>query len=83
MTIFIFHGLWTPREKINSDFKQEAVSHVHVSHVETVTAATAGTYDCSAGFSRWRDGWSLAKKNWPMDSAGGKTGFKTMKDLVF
>lgn len=45
-----------------------AVSHVAVSHVEPATEAAepAGeNYDCSAGFSRWRDGWSLAKKNWP------------------
>lgn len=64
-----------------------AVSHVAVSHVEPATEAAAtdaDTYDCSAGFSRWRDGWSLAKKNWPMDLAvwGGKAGFETMKDLV-
>ena len=47
---------------------EEAVSHVAVSHVEPATEAAATdageNYDCSAGFSRWRDGWSLAKKNW-------------------
>ncbi len=52
-----------------------------MAHAETT--ASAGTYDCSAGFSRWRDGWSLAKKNWFIDLTMGRAGFEKAKDLVF